>query len=463
MYGHYIAGGKEPRMGPQVEVIETAELGDRSYVAHDGTVAVVIDPQRDVDRVGEILTDRALSCALVLETHLHNDYVTGGLALARLTGARYAVAAADDVAFDRHAVRDGDELTAGTLRVRVVATPGHTDTHLSYLVDGGADGGPAAVFTGGSLLHGSVGRTDLVDPARTVELARAQFHSVRRLSAMTGADDAVHPTHGFGSFCSSGPPAGGGGSTMGLERTRNDALVETDEDAFVARLVAGLTPYPRYYAHMGPRNRQGPAAPDLSPVRRVEPGELHRRIVAGEWVVDLRDRTAYAAEHIAGTVGIALGEQFVTYLGWVIPWGTPLTLIGEDAGQVADAQRRLVRIGIDRPAGSALGRPRDLAATDALRSYPTATFADLARDADVVLDVRRDDERVHGSIPGSVHIPVHALLDRLDEVPAGRLWVHCAAGFRASIAASLLDRSGRDVVLVDDDYATAVRSGLATG
>ncbi|WP_214370795.1 MBL fold metallo-hydrolase [Pseudonocardia sp. H11422] len=138
-------------MSPNVEVIETSELGDRSYIAHDGRTAVVIDPQRDLDRVEQILADRGLHCELVLETHIHNDYVTGGLELARRTGARYAVGAVDEVCFERHPVRDGDELTAGRLRVRAVATPGHTDTHLSYLIDDGD--GPAAVFTGGSLSH----------------------------------------------------------------------------------------------------------------------------------------------------------------------------------------------------------------------------------------------------------------------------------------------------------------------
>lgn len=452
-------------MSPQVEVIETSELGDRSYIAHDGVSAVVIDPQRDIDRVVELLDAQDLACVMVVETHIHNDYVTGGLALARRTGATYVVAADDDVAFDRHAVRDGDELVAGRLRLRVVASPGHTDTHLSYLVDDGD--GPAAVFTGGSLLYGSVGRTDLVDPDRTEELAHAQFHSARRLSEISGADDAIYPTHGFGSFCSSGPTTGAASGTMADERLHNDALTESDEDAFVTRLVAGLTAYPRYYAHMGARNLEGPTAADLSPVEQVAPDELRKRIAAGEWVVDLRDRTAYAAEHIGGTIGIALGQQFATYLGWLIPWGTPLTLIGENTVQVADAQRQLVRIGIDRPEGSALGSPRDLAGSDELRRYPQVTFADVAqardRDGVVVLDVRRDDERADGFIPGSVHIPLHSLLERLDEIPAGQLWVHCAAGFRASIAASLLDRGGYDVVFVDDEYSGAVSSGPAIG
>ncbi len=289
------------------------------------------------------------------------------------------------------------------------------------------------MFTGGSLLFGSVGRTDLVDPDRTEELTRAQYHSARRLAELLADDAAVYPTHGFGSFCSSGSSAGGDASTIGQERARNDALVEPDEDAFVAKLIAGLTAYPSYYAHMGARNRQGPAAADLSAPQPVDPDELRTRIKAGEWVVDLRDRTAYAAEHIGGTIGIALGTQFSTYLGWLIPWGTPLTLIGESAEQVTAAQRQLVRIGIDRPAGSALGRPTDLASPDELRTYPTSTFAAMAEarergDDPTILDVRRHDERANGSIPDSAHIPLNELLERLAEVPDGTLWVHCAAG-----------------------------------
>lgn len=453
-------------MGLSVAVIETSELGDRSYVAHDGDVAVVVDPQRDLDRVEELVADLGVRVALVVETHIHNDYVTGGLELARRTGAGYLVAAADHVEFERDAVADGDERTVGTMTVRVVATPGHTDTHLSYIVSAG-DGAPA-VFTGGSLLFGSVGRTDLVDGDRTEELTRAQYRSARRLAELLADDVAVYPTHGFGSFCSSGSSAGGDASTIGLERARNDALVEPDEDAFVAKLIAGLTAYPSYYAHMGAHNRQGPGAADLSAPQPVDPDELRTRIKAGEWVVDLRSRTAYAAEHIGGTIGIALGTQFSTYLGWLIPWDTPLTLIGESAEQVTAAQRQLVRIGIDRPAGSALGRPTDLAAPDELRKYPTSTFAALAEarrrgEHPTVLDVRRRDERATGSIPDSAHIPLNEILERLADVPEGTLWIHCASGFRASIAASLLDRAGRDVVLVDDDYSTAVESGLATG
>ncbi len=470
-----------------IDVIATEELGDRSYVVHDGRVALVVDPQRDVDRVEQVLAEQGVVCALVVETHIHNDYVTGGFELATRRGCRYVVSADDDVTFERQAVRDGDELTVGAMTVKVMATPGHTDTHLSYVVSDGVEGVPA-VFTGGSLLYGSVGRTDLVDPARTDELTRAQFRSARRLAAELPDETQIYPTHGFGSFCSSGSAAGGDGGTIGGEKERNDALVSDDEDSFVETLIANLTAYPAYYAHMGPLNRQGPGPADLTPPAQLTPKDLRDRIEAGEWVVDLRDRTAYAAEHLRGSIGIALGQQFSTYLGWLIPWGAPLTLIGASADDVSTAQRDLTRIGIDRLEGAATGSASDLDASGDPASYPRVTFEDLPdevrrriqtgaaggsgderdsatpeRSEPVILDVRRDDERANGAIPGSAHIPMHALLQRLDDLPQGQLWVHCASGFRASIAASLLDRAGHDVVFIDDSYDNAVKAGLATG
>ena len=181
-------------------------------------------------------------------------------------------------------------------------------------------------------------------------------------------------------------------------------------------------------------------------------------------MVDLRTRTAYAAEHLEGSIGIELGAQFSTYLGWLIPWGSPLTLIGDTAEQVQDAQRQLVRIGIDRPDGAAFGSVAELA-TDESRvdAYPVATFADLAdaeRDTLTVSGHPARGRASGGGIDGSVHIPLHSLLERMDEVPNGPVWVHCASGYRASIAASLLARAGHDVTLVNDEYAKAGELGL---
>lgn len=457
-----------------VETIATEALGDRSYVVHDGERALVVDPQRDLDRVEDLLADRGLAPAAVAETHIHNDYVSGGYQLARRCDVPYLVNADDPVAFERTPVRDGDLLRVGNLLVRVLATPGHTATHLSYAVtpaDGGpADGSKAAeavVFTGGSLLHGAVGRTDLVDPARTEELAHAQYRSARRLVASLPGHTRVFPTHGFGSFCSAGASSARDGGTLTDEQAGNEVLREPDEDAFVARLTASLTAYPAYYAHMGPANLTGPAPVDLSELPDLTGRELAKRIAAGEWVVDLRERTAFAAEHLEGTIGIALAPQFATWLGWVLPWGTPLTLLGDTPGQVADAQRQLVRIGIDRPGGrTTLGLDELASEYLGRRGYPVVTFEDLycgrhdRSEAPAVLDVRRDDEYAAGHIHRAVHIPLHQLLGRLDELPDRQLWVHCQSAYRASIAASLLDRAGYDVVLVADDFERARKLGL---
>ena len=443
----------------EIITIETPALGDRSYVLVSGDEAAVIDPQRDIDRVEAVLARRSVRLSHVFETHVHNDYVTGGLELARRAGAAYVLAADDDVAYERAGARDGDEFTVGDVVVRAVHTPGHTPTHLSYVVL--EAGKPVAAFTGGSMLFGTVGRTDLISAEATEELTRAQFQSVRRLADELPGEVGVHPTHGFGSFCSSASTSGSDASTIGQERQSNLALTLSDEDTFVEKLLSGLTAYPRYYAHMAPINEAGPTDVDLSPPEPVDPVEVRRRIHAGEWVVDLRSRTAFARGHLAGTVNLEVGDSFATYLGWVLRWGTPVTLVGDTAKQVAEAQRQMVRIGIDRPAGAADGGIDTWAIDGEVRSYRTAAFADLvdARDhADtVVLDVRRDDEWAEGRIEGAVHIPLHDLEARFDEVPDGELWVHCASGYRASIAASLLDRAGRRVVAIDDEWAAAAK------
>ncbi|ORI20280.1 rhodanese-like domain-containing protein [Rhodococcus sp. 1168] len=445
---------------PDIAIIETSTLGDRSYfISYDG-LAVVIDPQRDIDRIQALAADKNARITHVLETHIHNDYVTGGLELARATGAQYVVPDGDPVEFERRAVLDGDIVDVGAMTLQVMHTPGHTHHHVSYVLRHGAE--PIAIFTGGSMLYGSTGRTDLLGSEHTEELTHAQFHSVRRIAAELPAEVEVYPTHGFGSFCSATPTTGDS-STIAQQQQSNPALTQ-DEQSYVDELIAGLSAYPAYYAHMGVINSQGPEPIDLSMPEPVDPDELRRRIDAGQWVVDLRARTAFAAGHLDGSLGFELSSSFVTYLGWLYQWGAPLTLIGESSDQIAEATRELARIGIDRPSGSAVGEIHSLVGDGELRSYTVSDFAGLGGAAGerelVVLDARQHSEYEEGHIPGAVNIPLHELPHRLDEVPAGEIWVHCASGYRASIAASLLDRADRNVILIDDDYDSAVELGL---
>lgn len=444
-------------MSVTIVPLETASLGDRSYLVHDGEVAFVVDPQRDIDRVLALAAEADVRITDVFETHIHNDYVTGGLALARAVEARYHVNADDEVGFERHGIHDGDVVEVGSMRVRAILTPGHTFTHLSYALEGEQP----AVFTGGSLLFGSTGRPDLLGTEHTEELARHQHASAHRLAAELPGDAQVMPTHGFGSFCSA-TQSEGDSSTIAQERRANPALTKGEED-YVREILDGLDVYPAYYAHMGPANASGPSAADLSAPQRADKAELRRRLEAGEWLVDLRTRQAFAAGHAPGTLNFGLDGQFATYLGWLIPWGTPITLLGESVEQVAEAQRELVRIGIDEPAAHATGEPADW--TDAeLGTFERATFADLAQVRHhrrvVVMDVRRTSEHDTSHVEESVNIPLHEIPRRIEEVPHGEVWVHCAGGYRASVAASFLAAAGRHVVAVDDSFDNARDAGL---
>lgn len=444
-----------------VVTIETPSLGDRSYLAHDGEVAIVVDPQRDIDRFIDAAKQAGVAITHVFETHLHNDYVSGGRALVEATGATYVVPGAADVEFDRVPAADGDRFEANGLVITALSTPGHTPHHVAYAL-AERDGPVSAVFTGGSMLFGAVGRTDLVSQDRTDELARAQYRSVRRLASELPGDAAVLPTHGFGSFCSA-TPTSGSSSTIAEQRSANMALIVENEDTFVERLLSGLAAYPRYYAYMAPLNRRGAQAATYEPPAPLDPVTLRSRIDAGEWVVDLRSRKAFARHHVTGTLSVELGDMFATFLGWTKPWETPLTLIGDSPDEVRDAQRELSRIGIDDLVGAATGSTDALAAGKT-SSYEAATFEDLGKVLGtpdvVVLDVRRPDEWQAGHLAGALHIPFWQLESRLPEVPYGEVWVHCAGGFRASISASMLDRAGRQVVLVDDDWENAKSLGL---
>jgi hydroxyacylglutathione hydrolase len=451
-----------------VVVLDTPNLGDRSYVVHLDGKAVVVDPQRDIDRVEAILAAESLTVTHVVETHIHNDYVSGGLELARRTGAMYVVPVGYELAYDAEQLADGDTFASGRMQWRAVHTPGHTPQHLSYVV--AVEGSDEAAFTGGSMLFGSVGRPDLIGPAHTDELARAQWRSVRRLTDEVDADAAVFPTHGFGSFCSATATVGRE-STIAQQKLGNPACL-IEEDEFVEELINGLDAYPAYYAHMAPANQGGPGPIDLSLPERADAAELRRRIDAGEWVVDLRSRRVFAEGHLRGTLSFDGAGNVVTYLGWLIPWGTPLTLLAETAEQVTATQRELVRIGIDRPAAFNDGSFHDWVLSESdVATYRRAQFDELdaALDADpelLVVDARRRTEWLEGHVRGARLVPLHEFLTRLDEMAtwsraaahAGRdatVWVYCGSGFRASAAVSLLERAGVPVVHVDADVATA--------
>ena len=435
----------------RIITIETPSLGDRSYVAHDGSKAVVIDPQRDIDRVLDVLDEHGLDVTHVVETHVHNDYVTGGHALATMLDAAYCLNADDQVHFDRVGLADGDEFASGIMRVRALLTPGHTPTHLSYvLLD--EQGEAVGVFTGGSMLFGTVGRPDLIGPHMTMELARSQYHSVRRIAAEVDDAASVHPTHGFGSHCSA-TQATKQSSTVGLEKGDNPALVKSEEE-FLTELIGGLTPYPTYYRHMAPANVLGPAAFDPTPPQDFDLDRVAALLSEGAWVIDLRNRRDFNASFLRGALNAELRNDLANYLGWMVPFEEHLVLVGDDEGVLAEAQRMLARIGFDRLRGRLVAGSGAFADHELERTIPISNFDGLELlddDARTVLDVRDTWEFESGHHRDAVHVPFHELPDRLGEVPTGRpVWIYCATGARATMAASFLARNGHDVVLIDD-------------
>jgi len=438
------------------EIFVTPGLGNNSYLVKSGDEALLLDPQRDIWRFLPVAEKAGLSLRYVVETHVHNDYLSGACALRAATGAEIAAPARGAYQFPHRGLREGDELRLGSLRIVALETPGHTPEHLSYLVYQDSAQSPAALFSGGSLIVGSAGRTDLLGADRTDELTRAQFRSLRRLREL--ADDLpVLPTHGAGSFCAAKVPGMSRTSTIGAERATNSALSTIDEESFVRQQLDGLLQFPTYYREMAPINRRGPATlQSLPKIPAVSPADTDRLMRQGAWVVDARDRLDFARAHLPGAVSVELNNTFASYVGWVVPFGSEIVLVLPDESKQAEAMTQLVRIGYDRVSGYLAG------GVDAWRSdgrpvgsYGVADIDDLCQaclsgHAMQILDVRQQREWDQGHIPEkSVHVFLGDLAGRLGELPKDKeLWTICASGYRASTAASLLDRAGMKVRLV---------------
>lgn len=442
-----------------VSVIEVSSLGDRSYLVHDTHVALVIDPQRDIESILSLAEKEKVLIKAIFETHIHNDYVSGGLSLAQTTGATYYISSAEKVQFEHVAIAPNTVIAIGSLLVKTLHTPGHTPHHLSYLITMGQE---QMVFTGGSMLYGTIGRTDLVNKDVTESLTKAQFNSVHTLAKLLPGETAVYPTHGFGSFCSTLISSKATTSTIKQEKEQNIAFSLSEEN-FIKQVLASLDNYPSYYSHMAPLNRQGAKSPILGEFPMVQEQELLSLLEKETWIVDIRKRTIFAEKHLYKTVNIEMGNSFVTYVGWIVPWEKELVLIGESKKQIMKAQKELARIGRERIRASSSNTINIIDPKYRL-SYPMVDFKKVKNVYEnqeiTILDVRQQDEWEQSHIKGAINIPIHTLNENRDKLPSGELWVHCVSGFRAAIGASLLHGEGRSVILINDDYENAKQAGL---
>jgi hydroxyacylglutathione hydrolase len=438
-------------------------LGNSAYLADlgDGR-GLAVDASRDLRALRRAASRRRLKVAFAADTHLHADFLTGAVQLAADEGATVLASAAGHRSFPHTALADGDEADLGGLRLRALATPGHTDEHLSYLLLDGPR--VLGVFTGGSLIVGSAARTDLLGTSRAEELARAQYHSLRRLTALPGAT-AVWPTHGAGSFCSA-PPGAARVTTIAAEKTANTLLAAPDEDAFARQLLASLGSYPAYFARLAGINRQGPAPltspPDLAP---LTPAAVRSVLGRGGWVIDVRPIADFAAGHIPGVVSIPLRAQFATWLGWLLPAGAPLAFVLGDGQDPAEVAWQALKIGYQQLAGQLAGGMAAWRAGGGPAEQTELVTAGRI-DGRAVLDVRQAAEYASGHVPGAVHIELGDLPGRAPAAPA-RAVVMCGHGERAMTAASLLQRAGRHGLAVlaggAEDWAAATGRPLQEG
>ena len=436
-------------------------LGNTAYLVDlDDGRALAVDVSRDLRQVRELAERRGLRIVHAADTHLHADFLSGALELAASDGAQVLVSAAGHREHHHTALGDGDEVDLGGLRLRVLATPGHTHEHIALeLVDGDSTLG---VFTGGSLLVGSAARTDLVSPELTEELARAQFRSLQRLARLDD-DVAVWPTHGAGSFCSA-PPGAGRTSTIGAERATNALLRADSEDEFVKLLLNSLGTFPPYFLRLGEVNRRGPSLVDqgeaLAGLTAVEVSRLQ---ASGAAVVDVRPVGEFGAGHVPGSVSIPLRPVFATWLGWLIDADTEVVIVRNADQDPTEILWQARKVGYDRIAGELEGGiDAWRAAGGQASSIPVVAPSEVG--GIPVLDVRQDNEFGAGHVPWAIHIELGAVSRMASMLPAGPVVVMCGHAERAMGAASLLARGGRSDIAVlgggPQDWADATGASL---
>jgi hydroxyacylglutathione hydrolase len=437
-------------------------LGHTSYVIDLGDQSgAVIDPPRFPAAHEQLAGEKELRLAWTLDTHSHADYVTGSPALAARLGAVFVAPAASRLETPHHAVADGDVVSlTDSLTLDVLATPGHTPDHHAYVLRRG--GAPMAVFTGGSLMVGTVGRTDLCGAEQTEPLAHQMFHSLRRFDELPD-DLGVFPTHGAGSFCSA-PGASERTTTLGRERATNVLFRVSDEDEFVERLITEFGTFPTYFTWLPELNRLGPRRYDDVPrLDRLSPDDIERHLAAGGALVDARPAAAFAGGHVAGSIANTLRPPFASWLGWLIEANRSIAFVLDDDQDRVELVRRCLDVGHENLAGELTGGINAWRASG--RPVMTIPMVQPPAMHRLVVDVRQADEYAAGHIPG-------ARLVELGSIPATRvpddpLTVMCGHGERAMTAASLLAARGHtDVTVLDggpETWAAATGHPLEAG
>lgn len=434
----------------KIQQFVAESLGDASYLLVSGNEAAVIDPQRDIAPFVRAANAHGVTIRYVVETHVHNDYVSGGRELAA-AGAEVVAPADSGLEFPHRPIADGGVLTVGDARVVAVRAPGHTYEHTAYLATD-PNGAVHGAFTGGALLMGAVGRTDLLGPDHTEKLTRLQWDTAQHLRALVPAPADVLPTHGAGSFCSTTGTDLGRCGPMATELQRNPALASATFQLFHDLQLGSTSPIPGYYRYMAPLNRKGPRVFGAAP----RPPELDVRgfgsLGADVYRVDVRARRDFANGHLPGTLEIEESDSMLAYFGWLIPFNAPIALVAYDRPQAERVTVDLFRIGYEDVRGYIAAETIEPPVQ--MHTVGLAEAASILRSRSMpVLDVRYAQEHRDIPLPGTRPIPFDEIQVWAQEIDAGPVLVVCASGQRSTTAASYLRRHGIEAIPLIDGGA----------
>jgi hydroxyacylglutathione hydrolase len=431
-------------------------LAHASYLIGDEATrtAAVVDPQRDIDQYLAFGAEHGLTIRHVFLTHFHADFIAGHLELRDRTGAAVYLGAAAKAEYAFTPLRDGDLVELGRVRLEALETPGHTPESISILVfdldRSGSD--PYAVLTGDTLFIGDVGRPDLRAALgwSAGDLGGLLYESLRTKLLPLPDASLVYPAHGAGSLCGKAISRDTV-STIGEQRRLNYALQPMSKQTFIDLVTADQPDAPPYFTYDAVLNSRERPTLETALARELIPlsmDEVLAQEANGAQVLDTREPTEFAAAHLAGSINIGLGGQYATWAGTVLSRERPIVVIAAP-GRESEAAMRLGRIGFDNVAGYLQDGVRSLDARPDLMRTTDRLSAELAAarlasdDAPLAVDVRASGERMAAHIPGSIHVPLNRLSERIQELPRNRpLLVYCAGGYRSSIAASLLQHHG---------------------
>ena len=436
-------------------------LGHSSHVVAlgDGS-ALVVDPARFPDRQRRIAAERGWTIAWTADTHSHADYISGSPELAA-DGATFLASRGAGLEVTHRPIDPGETVAvAPGIELRAIPTPGHTPDHLAYLLV--VDGEAEALFSGGSLMVGGLGRTDLLGDEHREDLARAMFRALRAEILTLPDDLAVYPTHGAGSFCWA-PSGSARTTTIGTERATNPLLAIDDEDRFIATLLDGLGSFPTYFRRLPEINRRGPRIyPELPALAQLDLDTVRNHLDAGAALVDARPIANFAAAHVPGSLSVQHRNVFASWFGWLVPLDRAVVFILDHDTDRSDLVRQCLAVGHDNLLGELHGGIDAWAAAGLpIEATPLVSADHMAA---TVLDIRQQNEWDEGHVPGAIHVELGDLANT--SVPDEPVTVMCGHGERAMSGASILQAAGhRDVSVLasrPEDWQAATGTDLET-